>query len=43
MSSEGEHLTHYNHPKIAKNTSNKLPDAFLQSKVTKKVPINVQK
>lgn len=42
MAAEGEHQTHYNHPKIAKNTSNKLPDAFLQPKVTKKVPKNVQ-
>jgi hypothetical protein len=42
MSSEHEHHTHYKHPKIAKNTSSKLPDAFLQSKGTVIVPKKIQ-
>jgi hypothetical protein len=40
--SEGDHHTHYKHPKIAKNTSSKLPDAFLQSKTTVIIPKKAQ-
>jgi hypothetical protein len=40
--SEAEHHTHYKHPKIAKNTSSKLPEAFFQSKTTVIIPKKVQ-
>lgn len=40
--SEAEHQVHYKHPKIAKNTANKLPEAFLQSKTTVIIPKKIQ-
>lgn len=40
--SEGEHHNHYKHPKIAKNTSSKLPDAFFQAKTTVIIPKKLQ-
>ena len=41
--SESDHQSNYKHPKIAKSTANKLPDAFLKSKKTVIVSKKTQK